>query len=161
MKASFKAYMDYDERERLARLELEDGIPLNVSLDGGSDTDLREGEACTVRLWTNDYAVDVYETEEAYREAEPRMDTLSMIPTGTFPSDPEERNFRQTAAILFSGIVRGVVRNPEPKEGEPVCMLRIESCAIDFDLFYFGGEPLEPGSILHGEAWLYGTLKRA
>lgn len=161
MKATFKAYLDYDERERLARLELEEGVPLNISLDRGSDTDLREGEICTVRLWTNDYSVDVYETEAEYREAETQMDTLSMIPTGTFPADPKEPDFRQAASILFSGIVRGVVRNPEPKEGEPVCMLRIETFAMSFDLFYFADEPLEPGSILHGEAWLYGTLKRA
>ena len=160
MSVTFRAYMDYDERERLARIELEDGIPLNVSLDGGSDADLREGESCSVRLWTNDYAVDVFASEEEYRETENPMDTLSMIPTGTFPADPETPNSRQSASILFSGIVRGVVRNPEPKEDEPLCMLRIETYGASFDLFFFGDEAPGTGSVINGEAWLYGTLKR-
>ncbi len=159
--AVFRAYLDYDERERLARLELEDGIPLNISLDRGSDTDLREGERCTVRLWTNDYAVDVYASEEEYREAALPTDLLSMIPTGTFPSDPKDMYSGQAASILFSGIVREVVRNPAPKEGEPVCMLQVETYAMRFDLFSFEDDGIEPGFVLHGEAWIFGTLKRA
>ena len=50
---------------------------------------------------------------------------------------------------------------PGPKEGETVCMLQVETYAMRFDLFSFEDDGIEPGFVLHGEAWIFGTLKRA
>ena len=83
------------------------------------------------------------------------MASIAMIPMGTF--SPEQ----QTAAILFSGIVREVERNPEPQEGMPLWRLRIETYAFHFDLYYYQDEPIAPESVIHGQAWLYGKVTRA
>ncbi len=160
-KVTFSAYMDYDETETLARVMLEEGIPLNISILQGSDMDLREGEACEVSLWTNDYEISVYDSEEEYSREEPNFAALSMIPAGTFLPDPEENDSRQSAAILFSGIVREAERNPDPQEEDPNWRLAVETYGMDFDLFSYDEEAPAPGSILHGHAWIYGTLKRA
>ena len=160
-KVTFSAYMDYDETETLARVMLEEGIPLNISILQGSDMDLREGEACEVSLWTNDYEISVYDSEEEYSREEPNFAALSMIPAGTFLPGPEEKDSRQSAAILFSGIVREAERNPDPQEGAPNWRLAVETYGMDFDLFSYDEEAPAPGSILHGHAWIYSTLKRA
>ncbi len=160
-KGTFSAYMDYDETETLARVMLEEGIPLNISILQGSDMDLREGEACEVSLWTNDYEISVYDSEEEYSREEPNFAALSMIPAGTFLPGPEENDSRQSAAILFSGIVREAERNPDPQEGAPNWRLAVETYGMGFDLFSYDEEAPASGSILHGHAWIYGTLKRA
>ena len=161
MKVTFSAYMEYDETESLARVILEEEVPLNISLLPGSDRDLREGEACEVSLWTNDYEISVYDSEEEYSREEPHFAALSMIPVGTFLPGPEQKDFRQSAAILFSGIVREAEHNPDPQEGAPNWRLAVETYGMDFDLFSYDEEAPGPGSILHGHAWIYGRLKRA
>ena len=155
---TFGHYIDYDERETLARIYTEDEVPLNVSLDAGSDMDLKAEEPCSAAFWSNDYEVSVYPSEEAYYQAAEQaaqMASIAMIPMGTF--SPEQ----QTAAILFSGIVREVERNPEPQEGMPLWRLRIETYAFHFDLYYYQDEPVAPGYVIHGQAWLYGKVTRA
>ena len=160
-KVTFSAYMDYDETESLARVMLEEEVPLNISLLQGSDMDLREGEPCEVSLWTNDYEISVYDSEEEYSREEPNFAPLSMIPVGTFLPGPEQNDTCQSAAILFSGIVREAERNPDLQEGDPNWRLAVETYGMEFDLFSYEEEAPAPGCILHGHAWIYGRLKRA
>ena len=162
----FGNYIDFDENETLARIYLPDddapaSVPLNVSIDGDSDMDLQAYDFCTAYFWTNDYKVTVYKSEEDFEKANPRFSTKSMIPMGTFGPAEDNENNQQNAMILFSGFVREVVKNPEPQEGSPRIMLRIESYAMSFDLYYFEDDEIKPGYILYGQAWLYAQLKRA
>ena len=160
-KVIFGSYIEYDEQETLARVNtLEDEVPLNISLKDGSDMDLKENESCSVHLWTNDYAIDIYSTEKEYNRQNIHMAPISMIPTGTFPANPDEKDFKQNASILFSGIVKEIERNPDPREGAPIWRLGIETYPFYFDLFYYEDEPVVKGNLVHGRAWLYGTLKR-
>lgn len=160
-KVIFSGYIEYDEQETLARVNtLEDEVPLNISLKDGSDMDLMENESCSVHLWTNDYAIDIYSTEKEYDRQKTHMAPISMIPTGTFPANPDEKDFKQNASILFSGIVKEIERNPDPREGAPIWRLGIETYPFYFDLFYYEDEPVVKGNLVHGRAWLYGTLKR-
>lgn len=161
-KVTFDGYIDYDEAEKLARVStLEGAVPVNISLEEDSDWDLKEGELCNAQLWSNDYSVTVYPSEEEYSKADTHMAPISMIPMGTFPADPDQKDFKQSAMILFTGIVKEVERNPDPEDGAPVWRLRIETYAMAFDLYYFEDELIEPGFLVHGQLWLYGTLKRA
>lgn len=166
-KAVFGCYMDYDEEETLARINLiEDGgleVPVNVSLDDESDMDIENGERCEAELWSNEYEVSFYPSEEAYYKADTsQMAAISMIPMGTFPaSSEEEKDYKQNAMILFTGIVREVAVNPNRETDEPKYWLRIETFALTFDLYYYGTETVEPGFLVHGEVWLYGQINRA
>ena len=89
------------------------------------------------------------------------MAPVSMIPIGTFPANPEQDDFQQNAMILFTGFVREVERNPEPEDGAPFWKIRIETYGLVFDLYYFEDEPVEPGYLIHGRAWLYGRLHKS
>ena len=159
-KTVFGGYMELNEEETLARVYMsDDEVPVNISLDEESDMALETGVDCSVDLWSNEYEVSIYPSEEEYEKADTKMATISMIPMGTFPANNEWENFKQNAFVLFTGIVREVERNPEPEEGAPLWRLRIETYSFAFDLFYFEDEPFEPGFIVHGRVWLYGTLK--
>lgn len=159
-KTVFGGYMEYSEEETLARIYLgDDEVPVNISLDEVSDMDLENGVDCSVEIWSNDYDVSIYPSEEEYEKSDTKMATISMIPMGTFPANPEQEGFRQNAMVLFTGIVREVEQNPTPEEGTPLLRLRIETYSFTFDLFYFEDAPVEPGFIVHGRAWLYGILK--
>ena len=159
----FRGYMKYSEDETLAGLNVsKDEVPVNISLDHGSDMDLAMGDACKAELWSNEYEVNLYPSEEEYLKAETHMAPISMIPIGTFPIIPDnpDQIIQQNAWILFTGIVREVERNPEPEDGMPIWRIKIDTYALSFDLFYYEDENVEPGFLVHGRAWLYGTLSR-
>ena len=67
--------------------------------------DLETGDECVAELWSNEYEVSIYSSEEEYRAAGTSMAPISMIPMGTFPANPVQKDFRQNAMILFTGIV--------------------------------------------------------
>ena len=158
--AVFGEYMAYSGEETLARIYLGDEkIPVNISLEEGSDPDLESGMICSAEIWSNEYEIGVYSSEEEYEEEETGMATVSMIPMGTFPADEKQENFTQNAFVLFTGIVREVEPNPAPKEDDPLWRLRIETYALTFDLFYYENEPVEIGSVVEGQVWLRGTLR--
>ena len=161
-KVIFGCFMQFDEKETLARIYVtEDEVPVNISVGNDSDTDLKNGEECAAFFWSDDYEVSVYPTEEEYERSDTHhMATISMIPAGTFPADPGREDFKQTALILFTGIVKEVDRNPAPKEGDPLWRLRIETYGLSFDLYRYEDEPVAPGYIVHGQVWLYGVLKK-
>ncbi len=160
----FNSYLEYSEEETLARVQTpveELLVPINISLDEGADMDLKEGELCSAALWSNDYEVEIFSSEDEYRKSGTQMAPVSMIPIGTFPANPEQDDFQQNAMILFTGFVREVERNPEPEDGAPFWKIRIETYGLVFDLYYFEDEPVEPGYLIHGRAWLYGRLHKS
>ena len=160
-KVIFGGFMQFDENETLARIYVtEDEIPVNISVGNDSDTDLKNGEECTAFFWSDDYEVSVFPSESDYEQLGTHMDTISMIPAGTFPADPGREDFKQNALILFTGIVKEVEGNPAPKEGDPLWRLRIETYGLSFDLYRYEDEPVAPGYIVHGQVWLYGVLKK-
>ena len=159
----FDSYIDYDENETLARVrvpaeELE--VPVNISLDKGSDMNLKTGDLCEAALWSNDYEVQIFASDDEYRKAGTQMAPVSMIPMGTFSPNPDQEDFQQNAMILFTGFVREAERNPEPEDGAPIWRIRIETYGLIFDLYYFKDEPVEPGYLVHGRAWLYGEVHK-
>ncbi len=162
--AYFGELITFDEEETLARLYFpNDGpdVPVNISLADVSDVDLREGETCEVRLWSDEYVdLAVCSDEEEYLRTDPKMAPVSMIPMGTFSIDPEQTDFQQNAMIYFTGIVKEAWSFPELQEDDPTQRLRIETFALTFDLFYYGDEPVEPGSIVQATVWLYGRVNR-
>ncbi len=160
----FGNYMDYSEDEALARVYVSADdvkVPVNISLDESSDVTLREGDRCDAVLWSNDYDVQFFASDEEYRKADTQMAPVSMIPMGTFPANPDQKDFKQNAMILFTGFVREVEQNSEPEDGAPIIRIRIETYGLTFDLYYFEEEPVEPGYLVHGRAWLYGALQKA
>ncbi len=160
----FNSYLEYSEEETLARVQTpveELLVPINISLDEGADMDLKEGDLCSAALWSNDYEVEIFSSEDEYRQSGTQMAPVSMIPIGTFPANPEQDDFRQNAMILFTGFVREVERNPEPEDGAPFWKIRIETYGLVFDLYYFEDEPIEPGYLLHGRVWMYGRLHKS
>ena len=162
----FGNYMKFDENETLARIYFSDeeaasSVPLNVCLDSGSDRDLKPYDFCTAYLWTNDYNVTVYKSEEDFQKANPRFAVKSMIPMGTFGPAEDDGNCQQNAMILFSGVVQMIAVNTDWHEGIPRKMLRIDTYAISFDIYYFEDDDIKEGDLVHGQAWLYATLKRA
>ena len=160
----FNSYLEYSEEETLARVQTpveELLVPINISLDEGANMDLKEGDLCSAALWSNDYEVEIFSSEDEYRKSGTKMAPVSMIPIGTFPANPEQDDFQQNAMILFTGFVREVERNPEPEDGAPFWKIRIETYGLVFDLYYFEDEPVEPGYLIHGRAWLYGRLHKS
>ena len=94
----FGNYMDYSENETLARVYVSTDdvrVPVNISLDEGSDVTLREGDLCDAVLWSNDYDVQIFASDEEYRKADTQMAPVSMIPMGTFPANPDQKDFQQ------------------------------------------------------------------
>lgn len=159
----FNSYLEYSEDEMLARVQVQTEdlpVPVNISLDEGSDMNLEEGDSCEAALWSNEYEVKIFSSDDEYRRAGTQMAPVSMIPIGTFPTNPDQEDFQQNAMIYFTGFAREVERNPEPEEGAPVWRIRVETYGLTFDLFYFEDEPVAPGYLVHGRTWLYGALHR-
>lgn len=159
---SFVEYINCIETKRLARVKTpEYDIPVNVSLEESSDPDLCEGQHCTVQLWSNEYSISIYSSVEEYRKDGTGWAPISLVPSGTFPADLKRKDFKQNATIVFTGIVREAERTPLTEEDAPTWRLRIETLGFMFDLYYYGDKILEPGFVVDGVVWLYGTLKRA
>ena len=167
-KATFGSYIDYDETEKLARIYVSENdaspsIPLNVSLEDGSDVDLVEGESCEVSIWSNEYSdLGVYTPEECAEQGFGSVLPHKLIPSGTFPADPsKEREFTQNATIVFTAVVLEAEKTVDPEDDEPCYKLLLEAYGLTFSLLYFGHGPVEPGYVVDGTAWIYGKLKRA
>ena len=167
-KAIFGKYIDYDEEEKLAHIYVKADMlmPLNISLEDGSDLDLIEKEQCVASIWSNEYySLGVYTPQEWEKDGglpSPRK----LIPSGTFPADSYknpnwEENFKQNATVIFSGTVIIAERTIDPVEEDPRWKLLIDCYGISFWLYYYEDELVEPGYIADGVAWLSGKLKRA
>jgi len=164
--ASFGFYVDSGE-EKLARIYSKIYMPLNITLDEGSDLNLSEREPCEVDIWSNEYEeLGIYSLEEWGDPNAASNPPRRLIPCGTFAANFAEdsnweENFKQNGTIIFTGSVIEAERINNPKEGDPKWKLLVESFKLSFWLYYYGDSPIEPGYIVNGVAWLHGKLKRA
>ena len=154
--------MDYEEG-RLANVEtLESEIPVNIHAEDDSDFTLQEGENCNVEIYAVGNNFKLYSSETEYKASGKKMAVMSMIPAGTFPVDPEDKNFRESAHIIYTGKVLNVSKEQDEKgkDGYPNYFLKIQSYEIEFGLYvYYDGE-IKKGDIISGMAWLFGTIAK-
>ena len=166
-KAKFGFYMDYDETEKLARIYASKiRMPINITLEEGSDLDLKEGDPCEVLIWSDEYESLSVSSLEEWGDPDAALNPPRMlIPSGTFAADftvnPDwKKTFRQNGTISFTGSVICAERIHSPKNDDPKWKLFIESFELSFWLYFFEDKHVEPGYIVDGEAWLSGKLKR-
>ncbi len=166
-KAKFGFYKDYDEREKLARIyitvdDLPFSMPVNISLEDGSDMDLNEDENCEATIWSDEYRnLGILTPEECLQSGYKTTAPHSLIPSGTFPGNPKNNeSFEQNATIIFTGVVVEAEKTVHSGEDDPKYKLLIEAYGLTFWLYYYGNDYVEPGYIADGMCWIYGKLKR-
>ena len=162
MHLKFDGYTDYEEG-KLARVEtMESEIPVNIHAEDDSDFEMESGEICTVDIYAVGNQISVYPSEEAYGKSDNYMAAISMIPMGTFPANPEDKNFKQSAHILYTGKVLSVEKYSQQKDkNEPDYLLSIQTYEMEFQLYTYYDGLIENGYIIHGIAWLFGNILRA
>ena len=150
------------EDGQMARLETaKSGIPVNVFAEEGTDFDLQDGESCCVDLYGIGSQMEVYPTEKALHASGHRMAVPSMIPMGTFPPRDSEGPFEESPHILFVGTVLEVDTDPEANKNQPNYCVSVETLEMTLQLYLRHEGSIEVGNILHGVAWLFGTVTRA
>ena len=162
MQLKFCGYMEYEEGQ-LARVEtLESGIPVNIHAEDDSDFTLHEGENCEVDICAVGSHFELYRTEAEYKAAGKRMAAMSMIPSGTFPANPDDAGFRQSADIIYTGKILNVMKAQEEtaEENGPNYCLEIQTYELRFYLYVWYDGTIECGSLISGTAWLFGTLRK-
>ena len=161
MKFIFRHYTDYEEG-KLARVEtLESEIPVNIHAEDNSDWKLRDGNVCEAEVFAVGNDIAIYSSEMEYEKAGNRMATISMIPMGTFPADPEDKNFKQNAHVLYTGKVLDVEKNEEAKADEPNYLLAVQTYELQFNLYAHYDGLIEEGNLIHGVAWLFADVIKA
>ena len=83
-----------------------------------------------------------------------------MIPVGTFPISSDDENCKQNPWILFSGIVKNVIRYNRSGRKEKV-KLEIVTLDFSFTLHVYQKLKVRIGSVVQGGAWMYGILYKA
>ncbi len=163
MKTSFrfKAFLDYEDG-RLARVETTGDfeVPMNISCEENTDLSLAEGDLCEAEVMGAGSNIVLYRDEEAFEKANPLFAMPSVIPAGVFPPDNNTDSFQQEPVILFSGTVRNVIKNPDPQPDEPNYFLEVETLEMDLSLYILYDGDIEKGSIISGEAWIFGDIKK-
>lgn len=156
-KLKFFYFTDYEDG-KIARVETtgENNIPFNIFIDNAADfADAKEG-SCSVDICGIGSEISIFESEEEYRSSNPIMDTISMIPIGTFPANSDDEHFEQNPHVMFTGKVLDVKRNPD---SEPNCCILLETLEFTFCLYINYDAPVEKGFIVNGIAWLFGDLE--
>ncbi len=159
-KFNFQYFMDHEDG-KIARVETTGylQIPLNIFIDNAEDfSDAAEGP-CSIDVCGVGRDVEVFASEEAYRGSGRKTDVISLIPSGTFPLDPNDADFQQDAWIVFSGRALDVEFDPEAGSDDPNYLVHVETLEMTLRLFLRSETPIEKGNVLHGGAWLYGDLE--
>ena len=162
MRLRFCGYMDYEEG-KLARVEtLESEIPVNIHAEDDSDTTLYEGDDCVVNIYAVGNHFELYHTEAEYKAAGKRMAAMSMIPSGTFPANENDEDFRQSANIIYTGKILDVWKEREATENinEPNYCLEVQTYELRFLLYVWYDGTIERGTLISGVAWLFGTVQK-
>ena len=154
MKLIFRYYMDYRD-SKIARMETESGIPLNIFADDGSDRTLSDGTECDLQVFGMGNGIRVFSSEEEYSAEETQFAPISMIPSGTFPSE----NGEESPHIIFSGKAANVEYDPNADQNQPNYCITIDTYDLSFCLFVKYEGQIEKGNIVSGEAWLYTDIK--
>lgn len=161
MRFIFQDYTDYEEG-KLARVEtMVSEIPVNIHAEDDSDWTLQNGQICEADVCAVGNDITVYSSEEEYAQSGKRMAVVSMIPMGTFPANPEDKNFKQSAHILYVGKVVDVRKNETTGEDEPNYLLTIQTYEMQFELYVYYEGSIERGNLIYGVAWLFADVLRA
>lgn len=158
-KLLFCYYMDH-EGDKMARMETRDDycIPLNIFASDESDFDLKEESYCDIDICGFSSEIEVYDSEDEYRKANPRMDIMSVIPTGIFPLDEEDEPFFiQNPNILFSGIVTEANRICDDDQFNYELLVRTLDMELNLAVRHDGN--IRPGDIVTGFTWLCADIK--
>lgn len=159
-KLKFCYFMDYDDG-KMARMQTtgDTEIPVNIYIDNAEDIPEDFDDFCYMDICAIGSDVRIYSSEEEYRTDGSKMAVISMIPMGTFPANPDDKNFQESPHILFTGEVLDVEWNPEAKPDEPNCCVYVKTLELCIDLYLRYDKPVEKGFIVHGTAWLYGDIQ--
>ena len=145
-KVELRGYFDL-ENEQMARLKMLDAeldIPINISLGDETERNLTSGKAYLAEIWTDEYELSVHAPEDSLTQVGSK-EPATLIPAGTFPADLNNKEFRETGMIIFTGVVRNIESYPDASDDEPKCKLTIEAYCLTFDLYYFGNDHIETG----------------
>ena len=154
----FSDYEDNNEEGKMTRFNTEkDHIPVNIFIDNAYKFSDMKKCLCAVDICGVGCDIDVYESEEEYHSAKTNMAEISMIPMGTF-SVNDDKDFKESPHIIFSGKVLDYEWNPEPKPDEPNICILIETLGLVFNLYASYDGKMDKGYIVHGVAWLYGDI---
>lgn len=146
---------------RLARLSLESsgGVPVNIEIDNANEAGITAGQTYRVEVYGFGSTPEVYASEADYYRSRHSMDADSLIPTGTFPST-SRLGKAESSEILFSGRAQIVETELEAGPDEPNCCIIVKVLDMVFLLYTRCDGNIAPGSIVHGNAYLYGELKQ-
>lgn len=143
----------------MARVEtLELNIPVNI-LILNAETDIQEGSLCTVDIYGCGKDVCIFKSKEEYEKTKSRMDTVSMIPTGTFSAKRGNKDFQESPHIYFTGIVLGTETYTTTGKNEPNYSIHIQTLEFDFNLFLRYDGVIEKDYIVSGIALLIGYMR--
>lgn len=173
----FVRYLDVGE-EKMALMEtLENGIPVNVRLEEGSDLNLNKGTLCEVDLSAKICNLRYYDNEELLTRAATGSSPYTMI-----SMNPDDSSFPQVNCIRFTGRVSAFqFKKKLVYPDDPNLRFFVQSHELDFWLYvHFPSDfqefndkgpevtshdnhpvHLHKGMILEGTARLYGTVKTA
>ena len=156
-------YEDNRGSGHMARVETsEEQIPVNIFMEPESDFSLREGDPCETDVYGVSRDLKAYPTEEAYyNTSENKLAAKALIPSGTFPFDPEANDtFKQSPWIIFSGKVLYAEKNPEPDGKAPDYFLAVETFDMTLLVYAACKDEIEEDYIVSGTAWIFGVLKK-
>ena len=156
----FRHFIECEDGQ-LARIETaQSGIPVNIFAEDDTDYDLQDGEECTVTVYGIGNLIDIYQSEEEYYAEGCTMDVPSIIPVGTFPPSNSEESFEESSHCLFVSTVTNVDAAADAAENQPNYCITVETLEMTVVLYLCYEGPIEVGNILHGIAWLFGTITR-
>jgi hypothetical protein len=157
---TFCRFTDYEDG-KMARLEtIESEIPLNLFAEPDSDFTIKENELCIVNIYGIGSNVKVYNDEETYKSSGSKMASVSMIPIGTFPINPDDEDFQESPHIMFTGKVTAVEFDSDAREDEPNYFVSVKTLEMDANIFLLYEGVIKVGEIISGIAWLYGDVKK-
>lgn len=157
-KFTFRYYKEF-ENGKFARLETEDGIPLNVQALPNSDFSLSDGDECEADVFGCDIdEIKVYKSEKEFRKYDDAYAIPSMIPAGTFGEDLHDEKYPFGPIIWFVGTVMFSFKQ---NSDEFNYFLGIETLGFSLFLKTKYDAKIEKGNIVFTEAYVFGTIRKA
>ncbi len=156
-KLKFCRFMDYEDG-KIARMETESGIPVNIFADDGSDFGISEGTACSLKVWGMCSDMEIYKSEDEFYDSVDTFAAEALIPCGTFSIDPDDKDFRQSPDVIVTGKVLEIEENKEALPDEPNWFFKVETIDMILNLFSVYEGTIEVGNTICGTAWLYADI---
>lgn len=157
----FDSYKDGSEGRMARMYTMEEGMPLNIHLQPGSDMNLKKDTVCSVDIYADECEFSWFESEEEYLESGQLMAPQALLPAGTFDETPDGKPVQESPFVLFSGEVTDLEEKPQYDENDPPDYLATVKCyGITIKMYLWCDDvQIEKGFILTGTAWLFGVVK--